>query len=253
METYKKRAFKNKASSSNAEALENKATTANVFNTLDEGSSQTQQWVERNQNKILGLVAIISIIVIGVFAYSKLIKEPKESSAFNKMYFAQKKFDEAVLINNDSMYNIALNGDDLNMGMLQIIDEFGGTNAANLAHYYSGIMYLKMNDYPNSIKYLSEFSSDDILLSSLATGSIGDAFAELNQFDDAFDYYVKASKSNNNYSSPMYLFKAGLVAMRLNKFNRAEEYFSIIKQDYPNSTEAKNIDAFISKAVASNQ
>ena len=253
MATYKKRGFKNKASSSKAEALENKSTTANVFNTLDEGSSQTQQWVERNQNKILGLVAIISIIVIGVFAYSKLIKEPKESSAFNKMYFAQKKFDEAVLINNDSMYNIALNGDDLNMGMLQIIDEFGGTNAANLAHYYSGIMYLKMNDYPNSIKYLSEFSSDDILLSSLATGSIGDAFAELNQFDDAFDYYVKASKSNNNYSSPMYLFKAGLVAMRLNKFNRAEEYFSIIKQDYPNSTEAKNIDAFISKAIASNQ
>ena len=253
MATYKKRGFKNKASSSRAEALENKSTTANVFNTLDEGSSQTQQWVERNQNKILGLVAIISIIVIGVFAYSKLIKEPKESNAFNKMYFAQKKFDEAVLINNDSMYNIALNGDDLNMGMLQIIDEFGGTNAANLAHYYSGIMYLKMNDYPNSIKYLSEFSSDDILLSSLATGSIGDAFAELNQFDDAFDYYVKASKSNNNYSSPMYLFKAGLVAMRLNKFNRAEEYFSIIKQDYPNSTEAKNIDAFISKAVASNQ
>ena len=253
MATYKKRGFKNKASSSKAEALENKSTTANVFNTLDEGSSQTQQWVERNQNKILGLVAIISIIVIGVFAYSKLIKEPKESSAFNKMYFAQKKFDEAVLINNDSIYNIALNGDDLNMGMLQIIDEFGGTNAANLAHYYSGIMYLKMNDYPNSIKYLSEFSSDDILLSSLATGSIGDAFAELNQFDDAFDYYVKASKSNNNYSSPMYLFKAGLVAMRLNKFNRAEEYFSIIKQDYPNSTEAKNIDAFISKAVASDQ
>ena len=169
------------------------------------------------------------------------------------MYFAQKKFDEAVLINNDSLYNIALNGDDFNMGMLQIIDEFGGTDAANLAQYYSGIMYLKMNDYPNSIKYLSDFSSDDILLSSLATGSIGDAFSELNQFDDALDYYVKASKSNNNYSSPMYLFKAGTIAMKLNKFKRAEEYFSIIKQDYPNSAEAKNIDAYISKSVASNQ
>ena len=253
MATYKKRGFKNKASSSKAEALEKKSTTANVFNTLDEGSSQTQQWVERNQNKILGLVAVISIIVICVFTYSKLIKAPKESNAFNKMYFAQKKFDEALLINNDSLYNIALNGDNLNMGMLQIIDEFGGTDAANLAQYYSGIMYLKMNDYPNSIKYLSDFSSDDILLSSLATGSIGDAFSELNQFDDALDYYVKASKSNNNYSSPMYLFKAGTIAMKLNKFKRAEEYFSIIKQDYPNSAEAKNIDAYISKSVASNQ
>jgi len=253
MATYKKRGFKNKASSSKAEALENKSTTANVFNTLDEGSSKTQQWVERNQYKILGLVAIISISVLGFFGYSKFISEPKESNAFNKMYFAQKKFDEAILINNDSIYNVALNGDELNMGMLDIIDEYAGTDAANMAYYYSGTMYLKMNDYLNSIKYLSEFSSDDLLLNSLATGSIGDSFAELNQFDDALDYYVKASKSNNNYTSPLYLYKAGLIAMKLNKFNRAEEYFSAIKKDYPNSTEAKNIDAFISKAVASNQ
>ena len=231
MATYKKRGFKNKASSNRAEALENKSTTANVFNTLDEGSSKTQQWVEKNQNKILGVVAVIAVIVIGIFSYSKLILEPKEANAFNEMYFAQKKFDEAVLINNDSVYNIALNGDELNMGMLNIIDEFEGTSAANLASYYSGMMYLKMNDYQNAIKYLSSFSSDDIILSSLATGSIGDAFAELNQFDDAYDYYVKATKTNNNYTSPVYLYKAGLIAMKLEKFKKAEEYFTNIKLD----------------------
>ena len=253
MATYKKRGFKNKASSNRADALENKSTTANVFNTLDEGSSKTQQWVEKNQNKILGVVAVIAVIVIGIFSYSKLILEPKEANAFNEMYFAQKKFDEAVLINSDSVYNIALNGDELNMGMLNIIDEFEGTSAANLASYYSGMMYLKMNDYQNAIKYLSSFSSDDIILSSLATGSIGDAFAELNQFDDAYDYYVKATKTNNNYTSPVYLYKAGLIAMKLEKFKKAEEYFTNIKLDYPDSPEAKNIDAFISKAIASNQ
>ena len=253
MATYKKRGFKNKASSNKAEALENKSTTANVFNTLDEGSSRTQQWVEKNQNKILGVVGIVSVLVIAIFAYSKLITEPKESKAFNEMYSAQKKFDEAILIDNDSLYNIALNGDDLNMGMLDVIEEFSGTNAANLAHYYTGMMYLNMNDYQNSIKFLSKFNSNDILLSSLATGSIGDAFAELNQFEDAYDYYVKASKSDNNYTTPLFLYKAGTVAMRLSKFKKAEEYFTSIKFDYPKSPEAKNIDAFISKAIASNQ
>ena len=253
MATYKKRGFKNKASSNKAEALENKSTTANVFNTLDKGSSKTQQWVEKNKNVILGLVGFISIMLIGVFTYSKLITEPKESNAFNEMYFAQKKFDEAILIDNDSLYNIALSGDELNMGMLDVIEEFSGTNAANLAHYYAGMMYLNMNDYENSIKYLSKFSSNDILLSSLASGSIGDAFAELNQFEDAYDYYVKASKGDNNYTTPLFLYKAGTVAMTLNKFKKAEEYFTSIKLDYPKSPEAKNIDAFISKAIASNQ
>ena len=253
MATYKKRGFKKKVSSNKAEALENKSTTANVFNTLDEGSSKTQQWVEKNQNIILAIVALTSIIVIGFFTYSKFITEPKESNAFNKMYFAQKKFDEAMLIKNDSLYNIALNGDELNMGMLNVIDQFSGTNAANLAHYYTGMIYLNMNDYKNSIKYLSEFSSNDILLSSLATGSIGDCFAELNQLDDALEYYIKASESENNYTSPMYLYKAGTIAMRLNKFKRAEKCFNSIKLDYPKSSEAKNIDAFISKAIASSK
>ena len=79
------------------------------------------------------------------------------------------------------------------------------------------------------------------------------AFAELNQFEDAYDYYVKASKSDNNYTTPLFLYKAGTVAMRLSKFKKAEEYFTSIKLDYPKSPEAKNIDAFISKAIASNQ
>jgi len=253
MATYKKRGFKNKATSSKAEGLENKSTTANVFNTLDEGSSKTQKWVEKNQNKILGVVAVIAVIVIGVFSYSKLILEPKEANAFNMMYNAQKKFDEAILINNDSLYNIALEGDESNLGMLDIIDQFGGTNAANLAYYYSGMVYLKMNDYQNAIKYLSKYSSDDLILSSLATGSIGDAFAELNQFNDAYDYYVKAAKSENNFTSPTFLFKAGILAMKLDKFKKAEEYFNMIKLDFPKSSEAKNIDAFISKAIASDQ
>jgi len=253
MATYKKRGFKNKASSNRAEALEKNSATANVFNTLDEGSSKTQQWVEKNQNIILSLVAVIALSVIGIYLYSNFVIKPKEQKAFNEMYYSQKKFDEAILINNDSLYNLVLNGDGTNLGMLAMIDEYGGTNAANLAAYYSGMIYLKMNDYQNSIKYLSEFSSDDMILGSLATGSIGDAFAELNQFEDAYEYYVKASKNNNSYTSPIYLFKAGLIAMKLEKFKKAEGYFSSIKSDYSKSAEAKNIDAYISKARASYQ
>ena len=69
MATYKKRSFKKNSSTYKQKGNDQESSTANVFNTLDEGSSQTQQWIERNQNKILGLVAIISIIVIGVFVF----------------------------------------------------------------------------------------------------------------------------------------------------------------------------------------
>ena len=48
------------------------------------------------------------------------------------------------------------------------------------------------------------------------------AFVQLNQLDDALDYYEQAAKMrDNDYTSPMYLYKAGTIALDL--------YFSLRK------------------------
>ncbi len=251
MATYKKRGFKKNSSSDKVGAFEKKSTTASVFKSLDQGSSRTQIWIQKNQNKIFGLFALVILIILGIFSYTTFVLEPKEIDAYNKMFYSQKKYDEAVLINSDSLFNIALSGDSSNMGMLDIIEEYSGSKAANLANYYSGMIYFKLGDFENSINYLNDFSSDDFLLSSLAFGSMGDSYSELNQFDKAYDYFVKASNLDNNFTSPIFLYKAGLLAMKLDKFEKAEEHFTKIKLLYSKSSEAKNIDAFISRAIAS--
>ena len=61
--------------------------------------------------------------------------------------------------------------------------------------------YLNLKDYNNAIYYLDQFEGDDVLLSALSKGSIGDAFVEIGQLDDAFDYYIQASKVNENLFS----------------------------------------------------
>ena len=91
------------------------------------------------------------------------------------------------------------------------------------------------------------------MLSSLAKGSIGDAFSELNQFEDAYTYYLKAAKINSDFTSPMYLKKAGLISIKLKKYSSAKEHFENIKINFPKSNEAKNIDALISMSEASIQ
>ena len=48
---------------------------------------------------------------------------------------------------------LSINGSDEKMGFLQVIDEYSGTNASNLANYYVGMSYLKLKDYKNSIKH----------------------------------------------------------------------------------------------------
>ena len=41
--------------------------------------------------------------------------------------------------------------------MLDIIHEYSGTPAANLANYYAGMAYLNIKDYQNAVKYLGNF------------------------------------------------------------------------------------------------
>jgi tetratricopeptide (TPR) repeat protein len=250
MATYNKRGYKPKNKAEKEQNIEDGSATAEVFNTLDETASKTEAFVEKNQKYIFIIIALVAAIVLGYLGYKEFIAKPKQTSAMNDMFQAQKYFDEAVTgVAKDSLYNLALNGGEGKFGMLDIINEYGGTPSANLASYYAGTAYLRLKDYKNAVEHLSNFKSDDEILAPLAKGNIGDAFVQLNQQEDALDYYEQAAKMRDNeYTTPMYLFKAGAIALDLGKADKALTYFKKIKDDYSNSTEAATVDVFIGKA-----
>ena len=250
MATYKKRGYKSKTKAEQDHVAEENSTTAEVFNTLDETASKTEDWVIKNQKYIFILIGIVAAIVLGYLGYKEFIAKPAQSEAMNDMFKAQTYYNEAVTgTEKDSLFNLALNGGEGKYGMLDIISEHGGTPAANLANYYAGMAYLNMKDYKNAVKYLSDYNGKDEATGPIAKGGIGDAFVQLNQPEDALDYYVQAANlRNNELTTPMYLYKAGIIALDLGKAGDALKYFTRIKDDYATSTEGTNIDAFIGKA-----
>lgn len=251
MATYNKRGYKPKTKVQKEQNIEEGSTTAEVFNTLDETASKTEAFVAKNQKYIFIIIGVVAAVVLGYLGYNEFIAKPKQLNAMNDMFQAQKYFEEAVNgIETDSLYNLALNGGDGKFGMLDIIEEYKGTPTANLANYYAGTAYLRLKDYKNAISHLSDFESEDEILGPLAKGNIGDAFVQLNQPEDALDYYEQAAKMRaNEYTTPMYLFKAGTLALDLGEADKALTYFEKIKDDYPNSNEASNVDVFIGKAA----
>ncbi|MBC3757570.1 tetratricopeptide repeat protein [Hyunsoonleella sp. SJ7] len=250
MATYKKRGYKPKTKVEKEQNIEEGSTTAEVFNTLDETASKTEAFVAKNQKYIFIIIGIVAVLVLGTLAYKEYVAKPKQLNAMNDMFQAQKFFNDAVNgVEKDSLFNLALNGGEGKFGMLDIIDEYSGTPAANLASYYAGTAYLRLKDYKNAVAYLSEFESDDEVLAPLAKGNIGDAFVQLNQPEDALEYYEEAiALRDNGYTTPMYLYKAGALALELGEADKALTYFKRIKEDYPQSTEASTVDVFIGKA-----
>ena len=251
MATYKKRGHKPRTKEDKT-ALENQSTTAEVFNTLDEGASKTEEWVIKNQKYIFIIVGLAVVLVLGYLGFNKFIQEPKQNEAMNEMFQAQQYFNEAVTgADKDSLYTLSLNGGEGKYGMIDIANEYSGTKAGNLANYYAGIAYLNLKDYQNAVSYLGDFKGSDEALGPIAKGGIGDAFVQLNQPEDALDYYVQAAEmKSNDFTTPIYLYKAGTIALQLGKNEEALEYFRRIKEEFASSTEAENIDVFIGRAEA---
>ena len=108
MATYKKRGYKPKTKKEKEEVIEENSATAEVFNTLDEGASKTEEWFVKNQNYIIGAIAVIALIVLGYLGYDKFFAEPKQKEAMNDMYQAKAYFEDAANgISSDSLYRMA--------------------------------------------------------------------------------------------------------------------------------------------------
>ena len=149
----------------------------------------------------------------------------------------------------DSLLTLALNGAQGKYGFLDIIEEYSGTKAANLAKYSAGMTYLNLKQYDQAVAHLEGFSSDDDIMGAMAKGGIGDAFSQLDQNDDALDYYEKAiAHSDNEFTAPRFLYKAGIVALDLGDKSKALGYFERIREEYPSSQEASGVDALIGLA-----
>lgn len=252
MATYKKRGYKPKTKADRQAQIEENSTTAEVFSTLDAGASRTEAWVEKNQKYIIWVVGVIAIAAMGYLGYEQFIQEPKEIEATNEMFQAQTYYEDALTSTaKDSLYNRALNGVGGKYGFLDIIDKYSGTTAANLSHYYAGMSYLNTGDYRNAITYLDKYNGGDDITGPVAKGSIGDAFAQLEDYTNALDYYEKAATIvTNDITTPMYLLKAGITALELGKADIALAHFNKILDNYPSSTEASKATSYAAKAEA---
>jgi len=251
MATYKKKDKVAKQFRKDQASIDSASTTEGVFEGLDSGANKAEEWILKNQKAILAFIGVVLVGVLGYMAYMRYVQEPAEAKAANELAYPKAYFDQALAttVDNDSLYSLALNGADGKYGLLEIADKFSSTKAGNLANYYAGVSYLKLADYKNAIKYLDDFSSDDIMLGPMSKGAMGDAFANNEQPEQAFEYYEKAANLNeNDYTTPMFLDRAAAMALTIGNHKKAVELYTRIKTDFASSNAAKDIEGKINQA-----
>lgn len=200
-----------------------------------------ESWYESNKKMINNVLIAILAIVVGIFAYTRFYKGPRVEKANDAIFRAQTYF------GMDSV-NWALNGDGNNIGFLKIIDKFSGTPAANLAHYYAGVCYLKKGDFANAEKQLREFDGNGTMVTYVAKGALGDALMEQGKTEDAIKMYLEAASDNDNtLLTPLYLERAGMAYEMKNNNEEAKKMYRRIKDEFPSSMQARNMDKYLAR------
>ena len=210
---------------------------------VEDALTQSEAFLIKYKNAIIGGVVAVIIIVAGFIMYKNLYAEPREEKAQAALFKGQEYFEQDA-------YEQALNGDSIGfVGFLKVADDFSGTKAANLAKAYAGICYAQLGKYEEAVKMLDSFNGKDQMVAPAILGAAGNCYAQLGQLDKAASTLMSAAdKADNNTLSPIFLMQAGEILVKQGKYDDAVDVYTKIKDKYFQSYQAMDIDKYIEQA-----
>ena len=210
---------------------------------VEDALTQSEAFLIKYKNAIIGGVVAVIIIVAGFIMYKNLYAEPREEKAQAALFKGQEYFEQDA-------YEQALNGDSIGyVGFLKVADDFSGTKAANLAKAYAGICYAQLGKYEEAVKMLDSFNGKDQMVAPAILGAAGNCYAQLGQLDKAASTLMSAAdKADNNTLSPIFLMQAGEILVKQGKYDDAVDAYTKIKDKYFQSYQAMDIDKYIEQA-----
>ena len=207
--------------------------------------SKSEQFIDKNKKQLTIVVTTVVLIIVAILGVKHLYLAPKERKAEVAIYKGEQYF-------ANSQWDLALYGDSVDYdGFIAIINDFSLTRTANLARAYAGICYSQKGEFDKALDYLKKFSSSDKMVSPVTTGLIGDCYVNMDKVKEGIDYFLKAaSQADNSLISPIYLKKAGIAYDHLGEYKKSIEVYTSIKNKYPTSQEANDIQKYIDRAEA---
>ena len=195
--------------------------------------------VAENKKIIFIVIGVILVVAAFVLSYLFIYKNPHVEKAF-----------EAY----NGVETQALNDSTAAAQYMEVADKYKGDAAGNLAALSAGEALYNQGRYEDAAKYLSRFSCGDDVLESNALVLTGDCYVNMQQYDEALNYYQKAIKKadKNPQIVPRVLLKEANVYDAQQQYGQALECYMEIKNNYPEFElgNGMEIDAYIAREEA---
>ncbi|CUS83895.1 Tetratricopeptide repeat-containing protein [Candidatus Kryptobacter tengchongensis] len=201
---------------------------------------KAREFVEKNRKILSYVLTGIIILVAGVIIYRNNVKAENER--------AEVLFSRIITYYDNGDYKTAIDGIPQRniQGLKYIVENYGGTDAGEIATYYLANAYFMLGDYDNALKYFKKYDGNDKLLLSASLAGIASVYEIKGEYKKAGEYFEKASqKFKENILIPEYLYNAGRNYKLAGEREKALRMYERIKKEYPNFTKIRDVEIYI--------
>ena len=200
-------------------------------------------YYEENKKMIGYGAAIIVLAILGLVVYinNKRANNEKATALLGNIY----SFYDAGA-NDPNQYTVAITGNPERhvVGLKSIVDDYGSTDAGEIAKLYLGNAYYATGKVDEALKAYESFSSSDPAMSASATAGQAACYESKKNYDQAASLYEKAAGLQTGSAADYLAASARCYGQKGDKA-KALALCQRIKKEYPKSTPARDIDRYI--------
>jgi tetratricopeptide (TPR) repeat protein len=192
---------------------------------------------------IAGLVALVILLVGVVIWHGRQADQAQEHLGAIVTEFEAGNLREALDGTPDGR-----------IGLLEIADRYGRTNAGNMARFYAGDALFRLGEYDQALQHFQDFRKGDNIIG--ASGYAGEAsvYEQRGEHTRAAERFRRAAdKYDNELTSPQYLLRAGQNYELAGDFRQARAQYEAIVERYPDTPAAANVDFYLARMDARQQ
>lgn len=201
------------------------------------------QFFDQNRKLVYGILAGVAVVIVALIG-NAFYNNARQSEALAKMAGAVQAYEQGN-------YREALDGTADFVGLLAIIDDYGSTDAGNLARFYAADALFRLGEYDEALKYFKEFDKPDNIIGASAVAGEAAVYEHKGEYKRAGDLYRKAAEMvDTDLISAQYLLDAARSYEAAGDYRRARDAYEEIRERYPDAPAARKVDMYLARLDA---
>ena len=189
---------------------------------------------DRHRTAVYATIAVIAVGVLAIVGWTYYHAQQVEE--------AEQLLGQIVGTYEAGNYEEALQGTGDLPGLLTIAEEYGGTPAGNMAHFYAADALYATGQKEQALEHWEAFEKEETILGASAYAGMAAVNEDLGNYERAGDFYLRAAAYyESDVTSPLYLLQAARAYEAAAAYEQAQAALEQLEEEYPDSPQAAQV------------